>query len=204
MLFSLKGWGDDRHRLASDIAERRRLEELVRAEQAARARIAEEAEQRRRLAQREAALRAEERKAEQEARLEALRAAAAERARVEAEAQARLHLVERQEAHERELLQLEARAVGHQARRLAVFGFSLAGLSLALALGMYAFKLRPEADRLQAAYDRLLMAERLRGEETKQMLSRADRRRAKLVVENGDLKRQLDEARQALEAARKK
>ena len=146
----------------------------------------------------------EERKAEQEARLEALRAAAAERARVEAEAQARLHLVERQEAHERELLQLEARAVGHQARRLAVFGFSLAGLFLALALGMYAFKLRPEADRLQAAYDRLLMAERLRGEETKQMLSRADRRRAKLVVENGDLKRQLDEARQALEAARKK
>ncbi len=204
MLFSLRGLDLDRHRVASDIAERRRLEELVRAEQAERARIAEEAEQRRALAQREAALRADERKAEQEARLEALRLAAVERARVEAEAHARLQLAKQHEAHERELLAIGVQAQGLRARRLAAVGFTLAGLSLTVALGTYAFKLRPEVDRLQAAYDRLLMAERLRAEETKQMLARADRRRAKLVIENEELRRQLEEAKKQAEAAEKK
>jgi hypothetical protein len=127
-----------------------------------------------------------------------------ERARVEAEARARLELAERQQVHERQLLAIGVQTQGRRARRLAAVGFTLAGMSLAVALGTYAFKLRPEVDRLQAAYDRLLIAERLRGEETKQMLARADRRRAKLVIENEDLRRQLEEAKRQSEAAKKK
>jgi colicin import membrane protein len=181
MVFSLKGLLDlEKQRADRESNERRRQEEIAEALEQERARIIREAEERRRHAMVEAARLEEQRRREQDARLEALKQAAVERARIEAEGRARLELIEKQQAHERKMALLLEETKSRRAKHLTTTGFVLFAISTVAALALYFGKLRPEAARLGAAYDQLVAAEHNRADEAQRMLERAEKRRGDL------------------------
>lgn len=193
MLFSLRGLLDlEKERLERESAERRRQEEVAQALERERERIRREAEDRKRSSMIEAARLAEQRRREEEARLEALKQAAVECARVEAESRARAELTDKVHEHERALTLLKEEARRTRARHLSAAGFALFAISLVTSTTLYFAKLRPEAQRLHAAFDELVSAEHNRAEETKRLLERAERRRSELESELETAKKRID------------
>jgi colicin import membrane protein len=166
-MFSVRGLG-----------ERERGRELDAALKRERERVAREADERKRLLMVEIARLEELRRREDDMRLEALRESAVERARLEAETRARLEVIEREQEHERKMLAIREQSASRRARHLVLAGFALAALCAVTSLGFYFGKVRPEAQRLQAAYDELVTAERNRGEQAIKMLERTEKRRA--------------------------
>lgn len=185
ILFSLEGLMEvERHRIEAEAAARRRgLEEARRARQELElARIAARARR------------------EEEARFEALRRWLVERVRLEADAHARLELFAQQRQHELRLETIRTDAARARRRQLAFAGLALAGTALAMAIGFYFGKLRPEARRLQLAYDQLVWAERQRAETTEGLLDRAERRREAAEAELARVERELEAARRAAQS----
>jgi colicin import membrane protein len=194
MVFSLRGLLlRERQRLEREAADRRRQEEVALALRAERERVRREAEDRKRHSLVEVARLEQQRRREEEARLEALKHAAVECARTEAESRSRVELLEKQQLHERVLAELSEQTRRERARHLAIAGFAMFAFSAIAAAALYFAKLRPEASRLQFAYDELVSAEHNRAEETKRLLERAEKRR-------NDLATELENAKQRIEA----
>jgi colicin import membrane protein len=158
MLFSLRGLMDveqQRIDLEAD-ARRRALEEI-------------------RMAREEDALRERARR-ERSDHVERIRLGVIERARLQAEATARLELVEQRHAHERQLSALRDELRRRRERQLTLASLLFAVASSAAGVGLYFGKVRPEAERLQIAYDELVLAERARAVESKRLLGRTQQK----------------------------
>ena len=182
LLLSLKGFlHEEQGRIEAEAAQRRMVLEEVRK------------------AQEELSARSEaERKSSAERKLGLL-----ERARLEHEARARVEVVERQQEHERRLEAMREQASRGSQRQLTTLSLLFAGAILATALGIYVGKLRPDAQRLQIAYDELVAAERERSKETERLLERAERRRSDTEDELERTKRRLEAAERELAALKK-
>ena len=193
LLFSLKGlMAVEKERIEHADEARRREARIALAMRAERERLLREAEEKKRQALAEMLRLEEQRRREDEARLEALKQATLERARVEAEAEARLEIVERQQEHERKLLQIRSGRALSRSRGLTALIVAQSAIVL-VGLGLYLGKLRPDARRLQVAYDRVVTAERSRAEEAKRQLERSERRQAELARELGDARKRMGE-----------
>lgn len=193
MLFSLKGLFDlEQDRVAEERAARERQARVFAQEQAERERRAREALERRRVAEEHAARQGEILRREQEAALRARELATVERARAEAEARARLEQLELEQRHQRKLQELSEQGVARRGRQMALFGIGVALTTVLASAALYFGKLKPEAARLDDAYDRLVVVERERAEQAKTMLAKAEKKNRELVEKVATLQSELD------------
>jgi len=121
-----------------------------------------------------------QREREELARIEAMKQTEIARALADADARARLELLARQQQHRQRLAAIDAEA---RARRQRLVGRLAVLVTLAVmagAIGVYVFKVRPESERIQSAYERLVLAERKRADDVEQLLSREQARRQRL------------------------
>lgn len=122
-----------------------------------------------------------EQRREDEARIEAMKQAEVARALADAEARARLERIEREQQHRQRLAAIDAEARARRQRLVSRLGILVTLLVMAGALGVYVFKVRPETERIQSAYDRLVSAERKRADDVEQLLDRERKRRQRLA-----------------------
>ncbi len=157
------------------------------------------------LAQVERARLARERRREQEsarqrdeqARIEAMKQAEIARALAEAETQARLEVLAREQQHRERMVSIELEARTRRGRVLGRLGLVAGLIVVAGTLGVYVLKVRPETARIQSAYDRLVSAERKRGDDVEQLLAQERARRERLAL-------RLEQAETEIAALKKK
>jgi colicin import membrane protein len=138
-----------------------------------------------------------QREREERARIEAMKQAEIARALADGEARARLELLARQQQHRQRLADLDAEARVRRQRLVGRLAFLVTLAGMAGALGVYVLKVRPETERIQSAYDRLVAAERKRADDVEQLLSREQERRQRLA-------RRLEQAETEIAALKKK
>ena len=108
-----------------------------------------------------------ERLREEDARIEAMKQAEVARALAEAEARARFEVSAQERQHQQRLTEIDAEARSRRQKALGWLGMLVAVVAIAGALGVYLFKVRPETERIQSAYDRLVLAERTRADDVR-------------------------------------
>lgn len=138
-----------------------------------------------------------ERQRKERARVEAMKQAAVAQALAEAEARARVELLARQQQHRERLAAIDAEATARRQKMLARFASAVALVVMAGTLGVYFFKVRPETQRIQSAYDRLVAADGKRTDDIEQLLTQERKRRERLA-------RQLEQAETQVAALEKK
>ncbi len=131
------------------------------------------------------------------ARIEAMKQLAVARALAEAETRARAELLAQTEQHRQRLVAIEAEARARRQALVGRLGALVALVVLAAVMGVYLFKVRPETERIQSAYDRLVVAERQRADDVEQLLKKEQQRRQRLT-------RRLEKAETELAALKKK
>lgn len=119
--------------------------------------------------------------AEEQARFEAMKQAEIARARTEAAARAKLEVLARQHEHEQRLAAIDAEGRSRRARLLSRLSLVVMAVVTATTLGIYVLKVRPETQRIQTAYDRLVAAERKRADDVEQLLAQERARRERLA-----------------------
>jgi hypothetical protein len=135
---------------------------------------------------------------QQDERLDAVCQALTEQARIASEGRARLELAEKQHAHERRMAEARAQLRRRHDRIWATVGLILAAAVTLAAAGVYLGKLRPEARRLQVAYDGLVAAERERAQAAERLLVRVERQNRALSDELTRTERKLERAEKNL------
>ena len=197
LLFSLARLRDlEQERVEAEAArERQRLESEVRA-QAEREHYQREADRMRTLEIERRQAREVAAQREMEARAAAVKQAQLERARVEAEARSQIELLQCQQEHQRRLAQLSQVGRDRRDRVVLLVSATIAVVTVALAVGLYFGRVRPEQERMQAAYRELIRV-------AKERADYAERVAADTGAKNAALEGEIERLEQDLEAARK-
>jgi hypothetical protein len=191
-LFSLERLFDlERERVAAE--ERQRREEEIRS-RVERDRLERETERLRAIELERRRGREEMMAREAEARLAAIRQVEATRGLVEVQARSRIEILEQEQNHERRMAQLRDEARRRRDRMLVGASLGACALTLAVALGLYFGRLRPEQVRAEASHRALVRMAEEQADYAERIAADAKRHNAVLAAEVDRLKRALEAA----------